>query len=235
MLLLAVASASAWTASRSWCGNSPGTGKGRAYCSGHPGPRASGLFEQAFVVEHFRQSQQFENDGTGREEQEARIKITSESGVQALGQLKLGYSAFSDKLEIEYVRVRKPDGTVVTAQDSAIQDLTIPDAAVYTDYHQKHISVPSLRPGDTLEFRYVRTIVNPLIPGQFWANYNFTEQGIVLDEQVEINVPKDRQIKLKTKPGYEREDHRGGRSPHLSLEPLANQGCGASQKEAPSA
>lgn len=159
--------------------------------------------QQAFVVEHFRQAQRFENDGTGREEQEARIKITSESGVQALGQLKLGYSAYSDKLEIDYVRVRKPDGTVITAQDSAIQDLTIPDAPVYTDYHQKHISVPSLRPGDTLEFRYVRTIVNPLIPGQFWANYNFTEQGIVLDEQVEINVPKDRQIKLKIKPGYE--------------------------------
>ena len=71
----------------------------------------------------------------------------SESGVQALGQLKLGYSAFSDKLEIAYVRVRKPDGTVITAQDTAIQDLTLPDAPVYTDYHQKHISVPSLRCG----------------------------------------------------------------------------------------
>ena len=171
-----------------------------------PGTQASvpaDYSAQAFVIEHFRQSQRFENDGTGREEQEARIKITSESGVQALGQLKLGYSAFSDKLDIDYVRVRKPDGTVVTAQDSTIQDLTIPDAAVYTDYHQKHISVPSLRPGDTLEFHYVRTIVNPLIPGQFWTSYSFNEHSIVLDEQLEINVPKDRQVKLKTKPGYE--------------------------------
>jgi tetratricopeptide (TPR) repeat protein/transglutaminase-like putative cysteine protease len=160
--------------------------------------------QQAFVVEHYRQSQRFENDGTGREEQEASIRVTSEAGVQALGQLKLGYSAYSDKLEIDYVRVRKPDGTVVTAQDSAVQDLvTTPDAPVYTDYHQKHISVPSLRPGDTLEFRYVRTIVNPVVPGQFFTSYNFTEHGIVLDEQVEINVPKDREVKLKTRPGYD--------------------------------
>ena len=144
------------------------------------------------MVEHSRQSQRFENDGTGREEQEASSRSPAKAGVQALGQLKMGYSAYSDKLEIDYVRVRKPDGTVITAQDSAIQDLTIPDAPVYTDYHQKHISVPSLRPGDTLEFRYVRTIVNPLIPGQFWSSYNFTEDSIVLDEQVEINVPKDR-------------------------------------------
>lgn len=159
--------------------------------------------QQAFVVEHFRQSDRFENDGTGREEHEARIRVTSESGVQALGQLKLGYSAYSDKLEIDYVRVRKPDGIVITAQESAIQDLTIADSTVYTDYHQKHVSVPSLRPGDTLEFRYVRTIVNPVVPSQFFTSYNFTEQGIVLDEQVEINVPKSREVKLKTRPGYD--------------------------------
>ena len=181
----------------------PAPGQEPPVAPGAKAPVPPDYSQQAYVVEHYRQAQRFENDGTGREEQEASIKVTSEAGVQALGQLKLGYSAFSDKLEIEYVRVRKPDGTVITAQDSAIQDLTIPDAPVYTDYHQKHISVPSLRPGDTLEFKYVRTIVNPLIPGQFWSSYNFTEQGIVLDEQLEINVPKDRQIKLKTKPGYE--------------------------------
>ena len=43
-----------------------------------------------------------------------------------------------------------------------MQDLTFPDAPVYTDYHEKHISVPSLRPGDVLEYRFVRTIATPL-------------------------------------------------------------------------
>lgn len=166
-------------------------------------PMPQDYSQQAFVVERYKQTARFENDGTGREEQEASIRVISESGVQALGQLKVGYSALSDKLEIAYVRVRKPDGTVVTAQESAVQDLTLPDAPVYTDYHQKHISVPSLRPGDTLEYRYVRDIVNPLIPGQFWTSYNFNERGIVLDEQVEINIPKNRQVKLKTRPGYD--------------------------------
>ncbi len=84
-----------------------------------------------------------------------------------------------------------------------MQDLTFPDAPVYTDYHEKHISVPSLRPGDVLEYRFIRTISSPLTPGQFWTSYSFAETGIILDEQLEINVPKDRQIKLKSKPGYE--------------------------------
>jgi tetratricopeptide (TPR) repeat protein len=159
--------------------------------------------QEAYVVEHSSQKMRFENDGTGGMENEAQIKIISESGVQALGQLKVGYNALSEKLEIAYVRVRKPDGSVVNAQESAVQDLTFPDAPVYTDYHEKHISVPSLRPGDVLEYRFVHTIASPLAPGQFWTSYNFVERGIVLDEQLEINVPKDRQIKLKTKPGYD--------------------------------
>ena len=159
--------------------------------------------QEAYVVEHYHESMRFEDDGTGVIQTDAQIKIMSESGVQALGQLKWGYSALSEKLDIAYVRVHKPDGTVVTAQESAIQDLTYPDAPVYTDYHEKHISVPSLRPGDVLEYRFIRTIANPLTPGQFWTSYNFSEKGVVLDEQLVINVPKDRTIKLKTKPGYD--------------------------------
>ncbi len=143
----------------------------------------------------------------------------------------MGYNALSDKLDIAYVRVRKADGTVVTAQESAVQDLTFADAPVYTDYHEKHISVPSLRPGDMLEYSFVRTIATPLAPGQFWTSYNFREKEIVLDEQFEINVPKVRQIKLKTKPGYDADDHRRRRPPHLSLETLASSGRERKQEE----
>ncbi len=166
-------------------------------------PAAPDYSQESYVVEHFRQSIRFENDGTGSFETEAQIKIVSESGVQALGQVKIGYSALNDKLEVAYVRVRKPDGTVITAQESATQDLTFPDAPVYTDYHEKHISVPSLRPGDVLEYRFTRNVVSPLTPGQFWTSFDFAQEGIVLDEQLEINVPKDRLLKLKAKPGYE--------------------------------
>src|SRR3974390_2544659 len=103
--------------------------------------------DQAFVTERYSESFRFENDGTGREQIDSRIKVNSDAGVQALGQLKVGYSSLSDKLEIPYVRVIKPDGTIVNAQESAIQDVTYLNALMYSDYHEKHISVPSLRPG----------------------------------------------------------------------------------------
>lgn len=58
----------------------------------------------------------FESDGTGRHETYVRVKTQSEAGVQAWGQLILGYNAATERLDIQFVRVRKADGTVVTAR-----------------------------------------------------------------------------------------------------------------------
>ena len=54
---------------------------------------------EAFVTETFRESFRFESDGTGTEQVDSRVKVNSDAGVQALGQLKVGNSALSDKLE----------------------------------------------------------------------------------------------------------------------------------------
>src|ERR1019366_3723768 len=42
-----------------------------------------------------------------------------------------------------------------------------------------------------------------LAPGQFWTQYDFQKSAIVLDEELEIDIPVARTVKLKTKPGVE--------------------------------
>lgn len=160
--------------------------------------------QEAFVVEKLHTSYHFENDGTGKRDVYARIKVQSEAGVEEWGQLVVGYNSANERVEIPYVRVLKLDGSTVTAPADAVQDLSIPlerEAPVYTDYRQKHITVPGLRPGEELEYEFVTTTFTPLAPGQFWMDYDFAQSGTVLDEQLVLDVPKDRKIKLKTKPG----------------------------------
>ncbi|HKW16434.1 MAG TPA: DUF3857 domain-containing protein [Terriglobales bacterium] len=160
--------------------------------------------QEAFVIEKLHSSYRFENDGTGRREFYARIKVQSEAGVEEWGQLVLGYNSANERVEIPYVRVIKLDGSTVTAPADSVQDLSIPlerEAPVYTDYRQKHITVPGLRPGEELEYDYVTITQTPLASGQFWMEYDFAKSGTVLDEQLVLDVPKDRAIKLKTKPG----------------------------------
>src|SRR5260370_4711762 len=160
--------------------------------------------EESFVVEKLRNSYRFESDGAGRHDLYVRIKVQSEAGVEQWGQLVQGYNSANERIEIPYVRVLKSDGAVVTAPADSVQDLSIPlerDAPVYTDYRQKHITVPGLRPGEELEYDFVTITHTPLAAGQFWMEHDFAKTGTVLDEQLEVDVPKDRSIKLKTKPG----------------------------------
>ncbi|MGC1226957.1 MAG: DUF3857 domain-containing protein, partial [Candidatus Sulfotelmatobacter sp.] len=162
--------------------------------------------QEAFVVEQYRTTLRFENDGTGRKETVTRIRVQSEAGVQQWGQIQIGYNSANEKVEIAYVRVVKADGTIVKAGDDAVQDLSTPverEAPVYTDFRQKHITVPGLRPGEVLEYDIVTVIHTPLAPGQFWTDYDFDKNNIMLDEELDIDVPADRAMKLKNKPGMD--------------------------------
>jgi tetratricopeptide (TPR) repeat protein len=162
--------------------------------------------QESFVIEKMHSRYRFEADGTGRKEITARIRVQSEAGVQQWGQLQEGYNSANERVEIPYVRVLKEDGTIVKAGDDAVQDLSAPvehEAPVYTDYRQKHITVPGLRPGEVLEYNMVTVIHTPLAAGQFWTEYEFDKTNIDLDETVDVDVPAGRSLKLKCKPGMD--------------------------------
>ena len=162
--------------------------------------------QEAVVIEDLRTSYRFERDGTGQRDLTFRAKVQSEAGVERLGQLVIGYSSANEKLDMDYVRVRKADGSVVTAAASDVQDLTAPiarEAPIYTDLRQKHITVPGLRPGDVLEYRMVWTVNTPLAQNHFWVEHDFIKRGvIVLNDELTVNIPAASKVKLKTEPGF---------------------------------
>src|ERR1039458_1001073 len=132
--------------------------------------------EEAAVFERILNRVRFENDGTEVSETEAVVRIQSQAGVEEFGQLVFGYSSATEKLEVEYVRVRKPDGRVVVTPESTAQDFApdvLKEAPMYSDYRQRHISVTALQPGDTLEYRTVTRVLTPLAAGNFWYEYTF--------------------------------------------------------------
>lgn len=162
--------------------------------------------QEPFVIERYQTSVRFEKDGTSRRTTMVRVKVQSELGVEQWGQLVIGYSSGNEKLELTSVRVLKQDGSVVTANPETTQDMTAPvarDAPMYTDFREKHVTVPSLRPGDTLEYEYATITTTPLATGQFWFNYDFARTPITLAEIVDIDVPRDVAVKLKTNPGLD--------------------------------
>jgi TonB family protein len=165
-----------------------------------PSPSPSDVSQEPFVYETIRGAMRFENDGTGSTETRARVRVQNPLGVQHMGQLVFSYNSSNERLEVRTVRVTKPDGRVIVAGPDAVQDLTAPVAQmapVYTDARQKHVTVPGLSTGDILEYDVVKTLFQPLTPGQFWDVWDFVNDGYCLDEQVDLDVPRDRALKMK--------------------------------------
>src|SRR5208282_2639283 len=157
--------------------------------------------EEAAIFERILNRAHFENDGTEVSETEAVVRIQSQAGVEEFGQMVFGYSSATEKLEVEYVRVRKPDGQVVVTPESTAQDFApdvLKEAPMYSDYRQRHISVAGLQPGSTLEYRTVTRVLRPLAAGNFWYEYTFPKGVAVTEDRLEIDIPKSREVKLKT-------------------------------------
>lgn len=165
--------------------------------------------EQAFVFEQVATRRTCRSDGTGTSITEVRVRVLSAAGVQALGQLRLGYSAESEQLSIDYVRVRKPSGELVNTPVDKAPEVSLmisKDSPVYTDYREKHISVAALAPGDVLEYKVSTQVVKPMAANQFWLTYRFNHQDEVQAESLIVEAPKSRELKIKSRQPYATEE-----------------------------
>ena len=155
--------------------------------------------KEAYVIERVTTRVRAENDGTGTREASAAIKILADAGVKAFAVLNFTYTSANEQVEIDYVRVRKPDGSVVKTPDYNIQDMpgeVTRTAPLYSDIHEKHVAVKGLAIGDVLEYLVRYRMVKAEVPGQFWFEYSFTKNAIAKDERLEVSLPTAKYVKV---------------------------------------
>lgn len=156
---------------------------------------------EAYVIEESVDRWSFNNDGTSQREKSARVRVQSDAGVQHYGLLMFSYQKSTETVDVDYVRVRKPDGSVVQTSIDEAQDMAADvtrEAPFYSDLREKHLAVKGLSPGDVLEYRCHWNSLKPLVPGQFWLSFDFIESAVVLQEKLEVSVPRDRKVKVKS-------------------------------------
>jgi tetratricopeptide (TPR) repeat protein len=157
--------------------------------------------KEAFVIEQDSTRVDFENDGTNTRELTTRVRIQADAGVQHWGVLTFPYESSTQAVDIDYVRVRKPDNSLVLTPADAIQDMPSEisrQAPLYSDLKEKQMAVKGLGVGDVLEFQSHWRTTKPLAPGQFWYAFSFSHDSIILQQQLEIRVPRERPVKWKS-------------------------------------
>src|SRR5258706_33147 len=145
--------------------------------------------QEPYVVEDTATEIAFENNGTSARNAKARVRIQSGAGVQHYSVLTFPYQSSNESVDIDYVRVRKPDGILVLTPSDNVQDLDSEitrQAPFYSDLREKHVAVRGLGLGDVLEYQAHWKTTKPLAPGQFWFAHDFARDGIILRESLQM-------------------------------------------------
>jgi tetratricopeptide (TPR) repeat protein len=165
-----------------------------------PGQNKSADYsKEPFVIETLATNVEFADDGTSTREQSVIVRVQSESAVRQFGILSFAYKAASEHVDVIYIRVRKPDGTVMTTPAADLQDLSSEATRVapsYSDSHEMEVPVKALGSGDVLEYRVRISRTKPEVPNHFWYKHNFLETGVVLSESLRIAAPEHKYVKV---------------------------------------
>jgi tetratricopeptide (TPR) repeat protein len=147
------------------------------------------------VVFEFQQMRvRIEADGTSTREMTMRVRANDELGVRQVGQIPLVYAPDTETLSISKLEVRKHGGEIVHVGPEAVQEHAIQPGAqtpMLVDLRQKLVTVPALRPRDTIVVTAVWTVGKPLAPKHSWYQHSFIKHAIADEERLEIDLPAD--------------------------------------------
>jgi Flp pilus assembly protein TadD/transglutaminase-like putative cysteine protease len=168
---------------------------------------------EPYVFERHDLTVRFKNDGTEERELAARVRIESDAGAQQFRQLAFRYISPDEQASIRSLKIGKRDGSSVDVlgapnrvKESA--SATTRDFPAYATFLKElRVEVPSLQPGETLDYDVVVRDVKPIAPGEFWFEYDFPRDAIILDDRLELNLPQGRTFRIKA-PGF---SNMGGR------------------------
>ena len=145
----------------------------------------------------------FETNGDNRKEVHALVKINSELGVRQFAQLNFDFNRSFESIEIPLVHITHANGGTADILPSAITDRPNPavvKAPAYQDVRVKSVRILGLQPGDTLEYRVIRTVSHHPLAPDFWLDHTFDRSGVVSREIFELDLPASKEIQIKVNP-----------------------------------
>ena len=142
----------------------------------------------------------FETNGDSRKEVHALVKINSELGARQFAQLNFDFNRSFETVEIPMVHITHSSGGTADILPSAVTDHPSPavvNAPAYQDVRVKSVRILGLQPGDTLEYRVVRTVSHHPLAPDFWLDHTFERTGVVSREVFELDLPASRTVQIR--------------------------------------
>lgn len=148
-----------------------------------------------------------EADGSGTRTFRQVIQVLKPAAATRLQEQSFSWSPQHQKLTVNWVKVLKPDGTVVSDTPAQVQESDVPAARndpVYTDRRVRRMSLSGVAPGTIVDYSYTLEEQKPFMPREFFQPWNVStglqvERSRLLVDLPATVTPRIREINLNFK------------------------------------
>ena len=134
-----------------------------------------------------------EADGTGTRTYRQIVQILTPEAAEQWGERSFGYSTDREKLTINWARVLRPDGTVITEKPVHEQESLAPvamEAPVYSDEKLHRLSLGGVAPGTIVDYSYTVQTLKPIIPRDFLTSWSVSTGRLTRRSRLIVDVPE---------------------------------------------
>jgi transglutaminase-like putative cysteine protease len=174
----------------------------RISAAGDPSVRADSIYRLAVDAARYPEQDaayllddgvvRLEADGRGTKTFRQIVQILKPSAVPRLQEQSFSYSPQHEKLTINWIRVVRPDGRIVSARPSHVQDADVPaetDDPVYSDRRVRRASLSGVAPGTIVDYSYTTEELKPFLPRDFFQSWSVTTGLQVARSRFVVDVP----------------------------------------------
>jgi hypothetical protein len=193
----------------------------------HPDEGAIWIFDDGVL--------RLEADGRGTKTYRSVVQILTQAAAEGYHEHSFSFDPARQNLTINWMRVVRPDGTVISAEPTITQEADVPASMVNPIYSSRRViraSLSGVAPGTLVDYSYTTEELDPHHPGDFFLGWSVTTGLLVRRSRLIVDVPETVELNLVERNldfprrGYVRDGRRvydwSTRDvPRLRFEPLA--------------
>jgi transglutaminase-like putative cysteine protease len=134
----------------------------------------------------------YEADGTGVKTYRQVTQILSPEAVDEYAEHEFSYAPGHQRLTVNWIRVVRPDGTVVSDAPTQVQDADVPATLgdpVYTDTKVRRFSLSGVAPGTIIDWSYTVEERKPFFPGDFSTTWSVHTGRLTRRSRYLVDLP----------------------------------------------
>jgi alkylated DNA nucleotide flippase Atl1 len=133
-----------------------------------------------------------ESDGRGTRTYRQVVQILTQEAAERFGEQVFSYSSSREKLTVNWLRVVRPDGSIVSAQPTHEQESDAPTALespIYSDAKLHRATLGGVTPGTLVDWSYTVETLQSVMPGDFFSAWSVTTGRLTRRSRFVVDVP----------------------------------------------